>query len=112
MLMIRLRRVGRRNDPSFRVVVVDKRRAAKAGRSVEILGSYNPRAKSFQFKEDRIKYWLSVGAKTSGTVHNLLVSKNVISGLKINVVAKPKKVKIASQETKTAEKPTDAKVAE
>jgi small subunit ribosomal protein S16 len=110
MLMIRLRRVGRRNDPSFKVIVVDKRRAAKVGRSIEILGSYNPRAKSFQFKEDRIKYWISVGAKTSGTIHNLLVSKNIVSGPKINPV-KLKKEKAAGQETKTAEKPAGEKVA-
>lgn len=96
MLVIRLKRVGRKNDPSFRLVVTDKRRAAKAGRSVELLGSYNSRQKISSFKEDRIKYWLSVGAKPSATAHNLFVSKNIISGSKINVSAKSKKKEVAA----------------
>ncbi len=91
MLVIRLQRVGRKNDPGFRLVVTDKRRAAKAGYFVELLGAYNPRQKTSNFKEDRIKYWISVGAKPSDTAHNLLVSKKIISGAKINVSAKSKK---------------------
>ena len=91
MLVIRLQRVGRKNDPSFRLVVTDKRRAAKAGRSVELLGSYNPRQKTSAFKEDRIKYWISVGAKPSDSAHNLFVSKKIIEGKKIDVSAKSKK---------------------
>lgn len=91
MLVIRLQRVGRKNDPSFRLVVTEKKRAAKAGRSVELLGSYNPRQKTANFKEDRVKYWISVGAKPSASAHNLFVSKNIISGSKIDVSSKPKK---------------------
>ena len=91
MLVIRLKRVGRKNDPSFRLVVTDKRRASKAGRSVELLGSYNSRQKISDLKEDRIKYWLSVGAKPSDTAHNILVSKKIISAGKIDVSSKPKK---------------------
>lgn len=88
MLMIRLQRVGRKNDPSFRVVVTEKKRSAKAGRYIEMLGSYNARQKALQLNEERIKYWLGVGAKTSATLHNLLVSKNIISGPKIDPVRK------------------------
>lgn len=90
MLVIRLQRVGRKNDPSFRVVLMDKRRAAKAGKAVEFLGSYSSRQKTSEINEERVKYWLSQGAKSSETVHNILVSKNIISGPKIDVFASAK----------------------
>ncbi len=86
MLMIRLMRVGRRNDPSFRVVVTDARNAPKSGKYLEMVGSYNPRVKSVALKGERIRHWLSVGAKASGTVHNLLVSEGILEGKKINVL--------------------------
>lgn len=70
---------------------MDKRRAAKAGKVVEFLGSYSPRQKTSKINEERVKYWLNQGAKPSETVHNILVSKNIISGPKIDVSAKPKK---------------------
>src|SRR3989344_4726968 len=91
MLVIRLQRVGRKNDPSFRIIVNEKARSAKAGKIVELLGSYNPKSKNLNLKEDRAKYWLSVGAKPSATVHNILVSKGVINAPKIDVSAKSKK---------------------
>ncbi|MCH7883154.1 30S ribosomal protein S16 [Patescibacteria group bacterium] len=94
--MIRLQRVGRKNDPNFRVIVTDKRKAARAGRYVEMVGSYNPRQKKLQLNEERIRHWLSVGAQPSGTVHNFLVSKNIIQGPKMNVSPSSKIKKPAS----------------
>ena len=91
MLMIRLQRVGRKNDPSFRVVVTDSRNATKSGKFIEIVGSYDARKGEPQLKAERIKYWISVGAKTSGTVHNLLVSSGIVAGAKINVSVPAKK---------------------
>ena len=88
MLVIRLQRVGRKNDPSFRIIVNEKARSAKAGKIVELLGSYNPKSKNLSLKEDRAKYWLSVGAKPSATAHNILVSKGVINAPKIDPVRK------------------------
>lgn len=79
MLMIRLQRVGRKNDPSFRMIVIDSKRAAKKGVAVEILGSYNPRQKKVALKAERIKYWLSVGAKTSETAQSILVKHGVLT---------------------------------
>lgn len=86
--MIRLQRIGKKNDPSFRVVLTDSKNGPKSGKFKEILGFYNPKAGEISFKEDRVKYWMSVGAKTSDTVHNFLVGKNVVSGKKINVLPK------------------------
>ena len=51
MLKVRLQRVGRRNDPSFRVVVTDSQNAAKSGKFLEIVGSYDPRKNSKQINE-------------------------------------------------------------
>lgn len=83
--MIRFQRVGRTNDPAFRVVVTEKRSKPKSG-ELEILGSYHPKTKATVLKNERILYWLSKGAKPSDTVHNLLVSEGVLKGNKINVV--------------------------
>lgn len=85
MLVIRFQRVGRTNDPAFRVVVTEKRSKPKSG-ELEILGSYHPKTKETILKNERILYWLSKGAKASPTVHNLLVSKGVLSGAKVHVV--------------------------
>jgi len=88
MLMIRLQRVGRKNDPSFRVVITDSRNSTKSGRFIEIVGSYDARKGEPQLKAERIQYWLSVGAKPSATVHNLLADAGIISGPKLDVSAK------------------------
>jgi small subunit ribosomal protein S16 len=73
VLMIRLARVGARKQPHYRVVVIEKDRA-RNGRSVEVVGIYNPRTNpaSVDLKHDRISYWTSKGAQLSETVGKLL----------------------------------------
>lgn len=73
MLMIRLARVGAPKKPFYRVVVIDKERA-RNGRSVEVVGTYNPRTNpaTVDFKRDRIDYWVSKGAQLSERVEKLL----------------------------------------
>lgn len=88
MLNIRLQRVGRKNDPSFRVIVVDSKLKPKTGNFLEILGSYDARKGKPVIDVERAKYWLSKGAKASGTVHNLLVDLKAVSGKKVNVLSK------------------------
>lgn len=96
MLKIRLQRVGRKNDPSFRLVVTESTNAAKkSGRFAEVLGAYDARQGEPQFKADRIKHWLGMGAQVSTTVHNLLVKKGIIEGKTKNPL--PKKVAIIRQ---------------
>jgi small subunit ribosomal protein S16 len=90
--MIRLQRVGRKNDPSFRVIVTDSKNAAKRGRPTEIVGSYDARKGSPVLDAERIKYWTSQGAQVSGTVNNLLVDAKIVIGKKVNVL--PKKTPI------------------
>jgi len=93
MLVIRFFRTGKSNQTSFKIVVTDKRKSSTRGRSVEQVGFYNPRTKEKILKQDRIKYWLSVGAKPSPTVHNLLISEKIIEGKKIDVHKKAKQKK-------------------
>lgn len=101
MLMLRFQRIGRRNDPAFRIVATEKRSKPKSG-FLEILGSYHPKTKDTQLKNERILHWLSKGAQASETVHNLLVSKGVIQGKKIAV----KMAKAATQPTTNNQQPT------
>ena len=71
--MIRLARVGARKQPHYRIVVIEKDRA-RNGRSVEVVGTYNPRTApaSLELKRDRIDYWVGNGAQLSDRVEKLL----------------------------------------
>lgn len=73
MLMIRLARFGARKQPYYRVVVIEKDRA-RNGRSVEVVGTYNPRTNpaTVDLKRERIDYWTSKGAQLSDRVEKLL----------------------------------------
>ena len=86
MLIIRFQRVGRRNDPAFRIVVTERRSKPK-GSGIETLGSYHPKTKQTVLKNERILDWISKGANVSDTVHNLLISKGVIKGKKVAVAS-------------------------
>ncbi len=93
MLKIRLQRTGRKNDPHFRLIVTESILKPKTTQFAEILGTYNVKAGIFTAKADRVKHWISVGAQASDTVHNLLVSKGIIEGKKVNVLPKKSPVK-------------------
>jgi small subunit ribosomal protein S16 len=73
MVRLRLRRIGAKKQPSYRVVAAD-REAPRDGRYLEILGHYNPRTEpaTITLQEDRIFHWLSVGAQPSEAVDRLL----------------------------------------
>ena len=94
MLKIRMQRIGKINQPSFRIIVTEHTESPKTGNLVEKLGTYNPKTKERNLNGERIKYWLSVGAKASPTMHNMLLAAGIITGKKINVLPKkspPKK---------------------
>ena len=73
--MIRLARVGARKQPHYRVVVIEKDRA-RNGRSIEVVGTYNPRTTpaSLDLKRDRIDYWVGNGAQCRTALENSLPS--------------------------------------
>ena len=108
MLKIRLQRIGRKNNPSFDVVVIDSKKGPKSKNHIEKLGSYDSIRKTKSFNKERIDYWMGVGAQVSETVTNLLINENIIKGKKVNVL--PKKtpiVKEKKEEKVTAEKPAE-----
>ncbi len=76
MVKIRLRRMGKKKQPTYRVVVTDSR-APRDGRFIETIGFYNPRTEppTVQIKEDRALYWLSQGAQPTDGVVRLLRNK-------------------------------------
>jgi small subunit ribosomal protein S16 len=92
MLTIRLSRVGKRKQPIYRLIVSEKGRDPW-GKALEILGNYNPRTEpaTVTFKNDRVSYWIKMGAQVSDTVWNLLVDRKVVEG------AKRLKVKISQR---------------
>lgn len=96
MLKMRLQRIGRKNDASFRLIVTDSRRGPKSGKHIDLLGSYNPKQNEFTVNKEKIVDWISKGAQVSDTVHNLLVSKKIIEGKKRNVL--PKKSPVVDEE--------------
>ena len=102
MLTIRLQRRGRKNDPSFRVILVEKKRAAKTGIVNEILGNYDARTSKIALEGERIKYWISKGVIVSDTVHNLLISNKVIEGEKRNVLPRKSPPKKEGEEVAAA----------
>lgn len=115
MLTIRFQRVGRTNQPAFRIVATEKARAAKAGKIVEILGSYNPLTKEFSLQKERALERISHGAQLSGSVNNLFIAKGVIEGKKVNVLPKhtaPKKEEPAVEAAPVAAAAPEAAPAE
>jgi small subunit ribosomal protein S16 len=79
MVAIRLRRTGKTKQPSYRVVVADKR-SPRDGKFIEIIGHYNPvrQPKELVIQADRARYWLGVGAQPSEVVVRLLKQVNVL----------------------------------
>jgi small subunit ribosomal protein S16 len=95
MLMMRLQRVGRKNDPSYRIVVTDKRTGPKSDKHIDRLGSYNPKMNHVQLDAAKAKDWLTKGVQPSDTVHNILVNEKVIDARKINAL--PRKSPIVDE---------------
>jgi small subunit ribosomal protein S16 len=101
MLTIRLSRVGKLKQPSYRLVVSEKTKDPW-GNYLENLGTYNTLTKpaTVNFKADRITYWISKGAQASSTVWNVLVDQGIVKGekrLKVKI-SKKRKAKLAKKQ--------------
>jgi small subunit ribosomal protein S16 len=79
LVKLRLRRIGRKKLPLYKIVAADSR-TARDGRFIEALGNYDPNNNppKLDFKEDRVFYWLKTGAKPTNTVRNLLSSRGIM----------------------------------
>lgn len=112
MLAIKLKRIGKKHHPGFRIIVTEKRSKLK-GPPVEDLGSYNPLRKAIAVEKERIDYWLKVGAQPTATVHNLFVQHGVIDRKKIPIHIRREKKgteeKQKPQKEKEERKPEDSK---
>ncbi len=111
MLMMRLQRVGRKNDPAYRVVVTDKRRGVKSDKHVDRIGSYNPKFNQVQLDVEKAKHWLAQGVQPSDTVYNILVDQKVIEGRKRNVLPKKSPIIDEAALKRAAEEAEAAKAA-
>lgn len=105
MLAIKLQRIGKKHQPSYRVVVAEKRSKMLAP-PVEDLGSYNSFTKTFAGKRERIEYWLKIGAQPTPSVHNLLVKNGVLNmpktKIKIRLGRKQAEIQAAPAEVAAA----------
>lgn len=79
MVTIRLRRTGKTKQPSYRLVIADSR-APRDGKFIEVVGHYLPvrQPKVLEVKQDRVRYWLGVGAQPSDAVVRLLKQVSVL----------------------------------
>ena len=87
MLVIRLTRVGKKKQPSYRIVVQEKGRDPW-GHYQELLGHYNPLTKpaTITLERERVTHWISKGAQPSDTVWNLLIDQGIVKGEKRRIV--------------------------
>lgn len=111
MLMIRFQRIGRKNDASFRMAVLEKTAGPKAGKYVDLVGTYNPKTKQITYKADRIQDWITKGAQVSPSLKNLLIKNGVLTGEKQAVISKKNLEKNIAKK-KAEEEAAAAKLAE
>lgn len=117
MLVIRFVRQGVNKKPFYRVGIMEKRRDP-FGRSLENLGTYDPKTKEAKLNVERIKYWIDHGAQPSPTLHNLFVAKGIVKADKVRASKsnpgkkKTMKLELAKAEEKKAEEKKTAKPAE
>lgn len=101
MLAIKLQRIGKKHQPSYRLVVAEKKSKLNAP-PVEDLGSYNPETKKSTFNKERVKYWIGIGAQPTVTSHNLLVATGVVEGKKLTVKMKAAEAKAPEAKAEAA----------
>lgn len=109
MVRIRLRRIGQRHQPSYRIVVADIE-SPRDGRFIEIIGSYVPTTEPFTFEvqEDRVFNWMSKGAQPSESVMKLFKITGVLD--RYERLKKGESLETLLDEAKTASKERAAKI--
>ena len=77
MLKLRLKRIGRKRSPSYRLVIIENA-ARRDGRPVEEVGYYDPISKKYKFNTEKIQSWLSYGVQPTKTVLSLLKKAEIV----------------------------------
>jgi small subunit ribosomal protein S16 len=105
VVIIRLARIGAPKKPFYRIVVIEKDRA-RNGRSIEVVGTYNPRTTppAIELKSERIDYWRSVGAQLSPTVAKLLTKAAAIAAAPVAETPAPVKKPAPAEKPAQVEK--------
>ena len=78
MLKLRLKRIGRKRSPSYRLVIMEHS-SRRDGRPIEEVGYYNPISKNYKFNQEKIKKWLGYGVKPTESVLHLLKKADIIN---------------------------------
>ena len=104
--MIRLSRIGKKNHPTYRIVVSDKQKDMRAP-YLEALGTYDPHTQpsTFTIDKERLLHWMKNGAQLSDTVHNLCIVNKILEGEKRNMMHKKEPVEKAAEAPKLAAAP-------
>lgn len=113
MVRIRLRRVGRKKAPAYRIVVADSK-SPRDGKFIEIIGQYAPRLSDEQklnLDAARATYWLSVGAQPSDTVRSLLRRAGVLKAIHEERVARKRQAGAVALPERSAAADSDARLA-
>lgn len=97
MLKIKLAKIGKKKEHSFKIILIENRTKPKPSRYLDVLGNYNPAKKTIFLNKERISHWLSKGAQASETVHNIFVKNGIVAGPKI----KKHKVKKIAQNSQS-----------
>lgn len=111
MVRIRLRRMGAKKKPTYRIVVTHKQ-APRDGRFIEVIGTYNPHTdpEDVTIEADRVRHWLSVGAQPSESVERILrrlelidgSGKLIQTGAEAETAAEPEAAPAETEETEAA----------
>ena len=101
MLAIKLKRIGKKKQATFRVIVAEKREKMR-GLYAEDIGYWNPHINKYEIKGDRVNYWIEKGAQPTDSVHNLLIKAGIIKGIKKPVHHASKDQKNTEQIEETA----------
>ncbi|HEX9804071.1 MAG TPA: 30S ribosomal protein S16 [Candidatus Dojkabacteria bacterium] len=117
MVKLRLKRMGKKNAPFYRIVAIPAR-SKREGKSLEDLGFYDPMNKKTEVKKDRIEYWLSVGAQPTYSVERILIREKVLKEAKISKKtfskeagekSKARKAKLEEKASASKEEKTEVK---
>jgi small subunit ribosomal protein S16 len=95
MLKIRLKRVGRKGDASFRLIVTESHKSGQSNKYIDNVGFYNPQINQKDVDVEKAKNWIAKGAQVSDTAYNILVDAGAVEGKKRNVL--PKKTVVAKE---------------
>jgi len=99
MLAIKFKRIGKKDQASYRVVIAEKRSKLN-GKFVEDIGWFNPHTHASQIVGERVRYWIARGAQPTDSVYNLFIKTKILEGVSRPVHKKKKQESVSSKPAK------------